>query len=155
MVIALISPPDQCEAAKCYEHLCTEGQPGCPDSDNSAATEVECSQDPPCRYAKYLVLGQVKISRGCNKVNTCLMEKYGFGVGVGCKEQPGSELKKCVKDVYKDGDNAKYCTCSGDLCNREDITTETGGGGSSLKWTVTGAGLMMASIMCVAAAGRL
>lgn len=155
VIITLESSPVQSEETTvCY--YCP-GLGPCPDE---TATTINCEGEFPCR--KFQITrpdGTVSLSRGCNPPShdPCFPDKLGFGLAAGCKEDTGEHIKECGPSYTADT-KLKYCACKGEKCNHQNAFGFGGdgrGGGSggvsgnlsSFKWTITEAGLMMASIL--------
>lgn len=152
--IALISALDQCEATKCFK--CNQSplelSRGCED-DN--AMIVDCDGPVPCYSLTVRSTdGSVRTEKGCNPGSDCYQDKLGFGGEEGCKEATGTPLVECGSTVTEE-DRMEYCACLGDRCNgQKGRFGGKGGGGrngkseaSSLRWTATGSGLMLASVL--------
>ncbi len=165
VITALVSlSPDQCEAVKCYRCTQVVGEKPQGNCDDYSAAPVECDGTFPCKIFNLTQSdGTVVISKGCNKrsENECFQDKLNFGLAEGCKEATGPTVSECGS-AFKEVDVLKFCVCSTDKCNGEGSFSggSSGGGGGdggggdsgarSLKWTATGAGLMMTSILIAA-----
>lgn len=157
LTITLISPPDQCEATKCY--TCGEqfdashqGPFSCPN-----AQSIDCSESPPCASTKITVPGRgFQYSQGCNTVPDCFKDKLGIGKGNGCVKVTGKQLLDfCSADtIFPAEAILEHCACSGENCNGGEFKFTGGGGGGegTLKRTATGTALMMTSVAIVGAA---